>query len=101
MQQRATNGQDDCLRRLESNTITRVHTHSDVQWNQTVWFLLFLIKIRYRITMSSLMEYAEGFKDLPPDSAELSIGCRKAAFHLGSEIQQGSMLHIFEQSQVK
>lgn len=29
-----------------------------------------LIKTRFRITMSGLMKYAVGFKDLPPDSAK-------------------------------
>lgn len=47
------------------------------------------------------MEYAEGFKDLPLDSTELVTDCRMAAFHLGSNIQQCSMLHIFKQSQFK
>ncbi len=59
-------------------------TYTDIHLNHTVGFLLFLIKIRYRITMSSLMKYAEGFTDLPLDSAELVTDCRMAAVHLGS-----------------
>lgn len=31
------------------------------------------------------MKYAEGFKDLPLDSAELVTDCRIASFHLGSK----------------
>lgn len=44
--------------------------------------------------MSSLMKYAEGFKDLPLDSAELVTDCRVAAFHLGSKIQQCSVAYF-------
>ena len=51
--------------------------------------------------MSSLIEYAEGFKDLPPDSAELVSGCGMAAAHVGSETQLSSTLHIFKQRQFK
>lgn len=51
--------------------------------------------------MSSLMKYAEGFKDLPLDSAEFVTDCRMAAVNLGSKIQRCTMLHIFKQSQFR
>lgn len=44
------------------------------------------------------MKYADGFKDLPLDSAELATGCRKAAVHFPSEMQHCSMSHVLKQS---
>lgn len=49
----------------EENREQPMCAHTDIPSNLTVGFLLVLIKIRYRITMSSLMEYAGGFEDLP------------------------------------
>lgn len=62
---------NDHLPRLgakKKNEDACMHIRRHTLKNHTVGFLLFLIKIRYRITMSSLMKYAEGFKDLPLDS---------------------------------
>lgn len=41
------------------------------------------------------MEYAEGFKDLPPDSTELVTGCRMP-FTLDQKYNS-ALLHIFKQ----
>lgn len=46
------------------------------------------------------MKYADSFKDLPLDSAELATDCRKAAVHLPSEIQQFSTSRVLKQSQL-
>lgn len=47
------------------------------------------------------MEYAEGFKYLPLDSAELVSDCQMAAFHLRSKIQLCSALHVFKPCRFK
>lgn len=85
-------------RASEQTQSTLACTYTDIHLNHTVGFLLFLIRTRYRITMSSLMKYADGFKDLPLDSAELATGCRKAAVHFPSEMQHCSMSHVLKQS---
>lgn len=41
------------------------------------------------------MKYAEGFKDLPLDSAELVTDCRIASFHLGSKKFNSVLCCIF------
>lgn len=79
----------------KQNSSRRLCTYTDMRLNHTVGFLRFLIKIRYRITMSSLMKYAEGFKDLPLDSAELVTDCRIASFHLGSKKFNSVLCGIF------
>ena len=68
--QRATNQHNDCMPSLRETPWATTHTHrqTDIPLNHTVRFRLFLIKIRHRIKMSSLMEYAGGFKDFPWDS---------------------------------